>query len=251
MTSKEYRKEQNRRRELAYMRMVKQTMQPKSTEERQRELAAAEEERAEKQTAKKRTENFFYYHKTRFIVAAIVLVVVGILTASLLAKPRYDAQVMLAYTAALQDNDVYGKALSPYTEDLDGNGTPAVNILNVCLDQNQIGDAQITQRASMSAYLQLGDVNLYLLDAAMYEELVGQFPQCFIDLEERYPGQEGVDGKRFLVKGTALEAALGAEGLPTELCVVFRTEEHAGNKTEAYQHGLEMLDRIVRGEPLQ
>ena len=250
MAINDFRKEQNKKRELAYMRMVKQTMLPKSTEERERERAAEQEELEKSQTTGKKIGNFFYHNKIRIIVIVIAAVIVGILLYSLLSRPKYDMKLMMAYTAQMQEPEPYQQAFCKYIEDLDGNGEVAVEFLNVCLDPDQMGDSQIAQRASMTAYLQLGDVNLYLLDASMYEELVGQFEDCFVDLSELYPDVPQVDGKRFLLEGSALEKDLNVEVLPSEFCLVLRTEVHAGNKKESYEQSKQLLDRIIRGEPI-
>ena len=74
MAGNSMKKEQNRQKELAYMRKVKQTMQPKSDAEREREKQV--EQQAHPQSTGEKVSNFLYYYKVR-ILLILVAVAVG------------------------------------------------------------------------------------------------------------------------------------------------------------------------------
>lgn len=237
--SNSIKKEQNRQKELAYMRKVKQTMQPKSDEERQRERAAE----IAALPRKGRVSNFFYHYKVQFILAVVLLAIAAVLIGSILNQPKHDLKIMAAYTTGYVDVDKYSEVLSAYGYDLDGNGEVKYNFISA-----QIYEDDTTSRPQMMANMQMGDLTLFLFDDAIYEELIGVNEEAFTDLSELFPDHPNVDGRRFFIKGTQLEEELGAAGMPDNLALVLRVESHAGDSAEnqeKYETSLNILKNIV------
>ena len=243
MANNSIKRDQNRQKELAYMRMIKQTMKPKSTEERQREIAA--EEAAKKVTVESKISNFFYYYRKLIIVIVIVAIVGGILLASLLGRPSYDLRVLAAYSGGSLDDAKYSTVISEYAEDLNGNGEALVGVLKVCIDKNQDASSLMAERAAFTANLQLEDVCLYLVDEGVYNELIAVNENAFLDLSELYPDHPNVEGNRFFIKGSSLEKELSGAGIPMNLAIVVRDWERYGITSPTYEENIRLLDAIV------
>lgn len=244
MANNSIKKDQNRQKELAYMRKIKQTMQPKSTEERQKEIAA--EAVAATQTTGNKVANFFYYYKVRIILIAVLVLIAIVVGASFLNRPTYDSRILTVFSADSIEAEKYSNAIAQYGFDLDNNGTIELQMMEVCLSDGQDGNTEASQRASLVAYMQLKDVNLYLLDSNIYEELMGQAPEAFVDLSALYPDNPNIDGRRYLIKGTQLEQEIGVEHLPNEFAFVMRTKDHAGKDEANYDASIKLLENIIK-----
>ena len=246
MANNSVKRDQNRQKELAYMRMIKQTMKPKSTEERQREIAA--EEAAKTVTVENKISNFFYYYRKWIIVIALILIVGGIVLVNLFSRPSHDLRVMTAYSSGSLDDVKYGAVISEYAEDLNSDGNVSVGILSVCIDESQEGNTLMSERASFTANLQLEDVCLYFLDDGVYNELISVKEDAFIDLSEIYPNNPNVEGDRFFIKGSPLEKELSEAGIPMGLSIVVRDWGALGVHSSTYDDSLELLYRLVTGD---
>ena len=246
MANNSVKKDQNRQKELAYIRKVKQTMQPKSTEERQREIEAEQKERKEKRSGVgSAISNFFYYYKWRIILITLLGLIVIIVGVNLLNKPTYDIQVLTVFSADTIESEKYSDLISNYGYDLDHNGKVQTQLLEICLSENQTGTISSTQRPAMIAYMQLKNINLYLLDNSIYEEMIGVEDDVFVDLSALYPDNPNVDGCRFIIEGSKLEKELGVENLPNKFAFVIRTEEHAGDDKESYEASMNTLRNMI------
>ncbi|PWL71563.1 MAG: hypothetical protein DBY25_05575 [Clostridiales bacterium] len=234
-------KDQNRQRELAYIRQVKQTMKPKSDEERQREIAAEQAQHV--QTTGEKVTNFLYYYKWRILLGIAVLIAGVFLLVNLIQKPKYDIKILTLYSSSEVNMEQLAGALNEYVVDLDGNGQSSAEIIGVSLGNS----SDTTSRPKMISYINDANTMIYLVDEGIYEELVGQEPDMFMDLSELFPGNPNVDGQRYFLKGTVLEETIGAKNIPEELAFVIRTENHAGSHPENYDHAVELLTNVVNG----
>jgi len=228
------------------MRMIKQTMKPKSTEERQREIAA--EQAAKKVTVESKISNFFYYYRKWILVIALILVIGAIILSSFLGRPSYDLRVMAAYSGGTLDDAKYSTVISEYADDLNGDGNTSVGVLSVCLDQDQEGNTLMSERAAFTANLQLEDICLYLLDDGVYNELISVKEDAFLDLSEIYPNNPNVKGDRFFIKGSPLEKELSGAGIPMGLSIVVRDWGALDVHSPTYDDSLELLYRLVTGD---
>ncbi len=250
MANNSVKRDQNRQKELAYIRKVKQTMQPKSTEERNREIAA--EQAANPRTIGSRIADFFYLYKWRVVLIVLFSgIAIFLLVNYLTTRPVYDTRILAAYSLSSLNLDQYSEAMSKYGYDFDKNGVVEIDFMDVCLSEDQPGNVEIAERSSLAAYLQLKDVNLYLLDDSTYQELMGVSEEAFVNLSELYPDNPNVDGRRFLIEGSQLEDELGADKLPDQIALVIRTEEHAGNNQESYDISMKLLQNIIENKKTQ
>ncbi len=246
MANNSVKREQNRQKELAYIRKVKQTMQPKSTEERQKEIAAEQAASKAKRTgAGAAVSNFFYYYKWRIVIITLFALIAVIVVISLLNRPSYDTQVLTVFSADAIESEKYADLISKYGYDLDRNGEVQTQLIEICLSENQTGMAETTQRPAMVAYMQLKNVNLYLLDDSIYQELMGVNADAFVDLSALYPDNPNVDGRRFLIEGSEIEKELGLEKLPNKFAFVIRSEDHAQDAKESYEASMNILRNMI------
>jgi hypothetical protein len=235
-------REQNRQKELAYIRKVKQTMQPKSTEERQKELAAEQTATKAKHTGfGSAVSNFFYYNKWKVLLITLFGLIAVILVVNLLNKPTYDTQVLTIFSTDAIESEKYADLISKYGYDLDHNGKVETQLIEVCLSEM----TETVQRPAMIAYMQLKNVNLYLLDNKIYQELMGVNADAFVDLSALYPDNPNVDGRRFIVEGSEIEKELGVEKLPNKFAFVIRSEDHAQDAKESYQASMKILQNMI------
>lgn len=242
--SSNLKKDQNRKKELAYMRMVKQTMQPKSDDERQKELAA--EQAARPQTTGAKTSNFLYYYKWRIFVIALAVIGGAFLIFNLATKPKFDMNILTLYASGVIDKEALTGKLAQYGIDTDKNGQVILDIVDV--DLGDTGNS--TQRPKMISYINDSGTLLYLVDEGSYQELVGQEPDMFVDLSKLFPDSPNVDGQRLLLGGTQVGEEIGVKNMPGNFAFVLRTEDHAGKSAgdkERYQTALDMLENVING----
>lgn len=245
MANNSIKRDQNRQKELAYIRKVKQTMQPKSTEERQKEIAAEQADHV--RTAGSKVSDFLYYYKWRIVLIVLFSLIAVILVVNLLSMPSYDTQLLAIYSADVLDTEKYREAISEYGYDLDGNGAVELELVDICLSENQAGNMAIAQRSSMAANLQRKEINLYLVDDSVYQELMGVSEESFVDLSSLYPDHPNIDGRRFLIQDSQLEKDLGLDQQPGRLGFIIRTRDHAGNAEDSYNTSMKILQNMIEG----
>ena len=246
MAGNSMKKEQNRQKELAYMRKVKQTMQPKSDAEREREKQV--EQQAHPQSTGDKVSNFLYYYKVR-ILLILVAVAVGIgLIVNFINQPRYDTKILAVYYADSLQTESYINAVEQYGLDSDENGEVNVDIITVSLSNS----SDSTARPKMVTYLNDTSVYLYLLGEEAYEELIDEEPEMFVDLSALFPDNPNVDGQRYFIDGTQFAQDVGEENIPSErMALVLRSEDRVGADEENnpdYDNALAVLTNIINGE---
>lgn len=207
-------------------------------------------------------ENFLYYHKVRILVLVGVAVLATILTVNAVAKPSCDLTVAVICTERHQlvTGDLC-EVLSKYATDRDGDGKVTVLVKDVSLAQG--GTIPATERVGA---IQDRGIYLYLVDQATIAEfdyifreakLAGseeEITDSFVDLEERYPGNQNTEGIQYHLMGTEFQKNLGVSDMDAvvtdfgNLSFIVRTQAHAEGREDwlsCYDEALQVLDKIA------
>lgn len=246
MAGNSIKKEQNRQKELAYMRKVKQTMQPKSDAEREREKQM--EQQVHPQSTGEKVSNFLYYYKVRLFLILVAVIVGIILIMNFINQPKYDTKILAVYYADSLQAEPYMDAIEQYGIDSDGNGEVSADLISVSLSNS----ADSTARPKMVTYLNDTSVYLYLLGNEAYEEMIDEEPEMFVDLSSLFPDDPNVDGQRYFIKGTQFGQDVGEQNIPSEqMALVLRSEDRVGadkDNNPDYDNALTVLTNIIKGE---
>ncbi len=196
------------------------------------------------------------------MIIAGAAVLITILTVNAVAKPSYDLTVAVICTEQHHlDTEKLRETLMQYVSDRDGDGKVTVLVKDVSLAQGR--SMPETER---SAAVQDQSIYLYLVDQAaisQFEELFYNARQRgsdenitdqFVNLEEKYPGDQNTEGIQFHLMGSKLQKGLGINEMDAivtdfgNLSLVIRTKEHAGNRenwVSCYEESMRVLERII------
>ncbi len=211
----------------------------------------------EKLTGKSRWENFWFYYKKHTIIGAIILVLLVVLVSESVNREQYDLTVILATkgTTITEQEDRIAELLSQYIEDYNGDGkvNVYVDVQNLPLDDAETSSEVFTaMQTRFAGEMAVGEKSIYIMDQTLYDyyELDG----VFIDLSEKYPNAEGVDGDRFYLNDLFAGEPLLSEYMPECFVLQRRPENMSGYKKDKikaeYERESGFIDNLVNGRLL-
>lgn len=204
------------------------------------------------QTPQSRWENFWYHHKWTFWGCVFALVALTVVVVQVVRRDPPDYRMLLVTETAYMDVDVTRLEwmLTPYGEDLDGDGKVEIQIQN-CIMGDTMAHQQSNGANMVQAHLVAGDVMFFMWDAKTYDFFMKSMQNVLKEGDTfltDLPGDSDAiieDGKIYTWENDPrYEMVKGI--LPKEL--YFGVRMPIGTASEAtalQQQGLKLLERFI------
>ena len=213
----------------------------------------AEAAEPEKLTGKKWWENYWFYYKKHTIIGAIVLVLLAFILHDSLTREKFDVTVVYATSEATiaEQEEVIAEILKQYAADYNGDGKVTVEVDVESLPLNdELGSELFTaMQTRFAGEMAVGEKSIYIMDKTLYDyyDVAGAFE----DLEERFPGVEGIDGDKYYINYLFDDEPLLGEFIPECFIMQRGSENMSGYKKKKiqkqYSNETEFFDNLVNG----
>jgi len=209
-------------------------------------------------TPRGKWENYWYHYKWHTLGGIFLVAVLAVMLGHLLVRNTPDYRVLLlterAYTT--QEVDALELLLTPYGEDLDGDGQVEITVTN-CMLGEQVKQQYNSNIQMFQANLMAGDVMCFIWDAKTYEqqvpaveELMQEDNVFLAQLPIEHAGLSE-DGCVYNWKGSAQQRILTEmfpKRYPEELLFTVRHPNGtAEGSEELYRQGLALIKRLAAG----
>lgn len=135
-------------------------------------------------------KNYFYYYKVHFIIGAIIVAIAGFTTYQICSREKFDYNVYLCvseYTASGFRSSVKA-AVSQYGEDLDGDGSVNVQIIDMSYNFSDPNSDEARSKAILLAgEMKSSSGFVFIYDDYYYEK-------AFTTMFEKHDGLEDKNG---------------------------------------------------------
>lgn len=221
-------------------------------------------------TEKDKRKNFWHYHKLYFILGGclVIFFVALIWTISSQKDPDYSIAIVGKYNVSEEALDIMEETLTPYAEDVNGDGEVILQISNYAITYGDVGDVEVEDKTFQEAYrmrfqldLQEGESVILLMDDENYAHYSGQDQQlfCKLDGEPIDPNEEvGLDEIRISpVDCTAIgDTEIAKAFKDYKFCLrdfpsIYQGENANEEKIEEFNNSMELFQKIAYGEPLE
>ena len=109
---------------------------------------------------------------------------------------------------------------------------------------------EIAMRMKLSTSLMSDRISVFVVDDEIYNYIVSEEPELFVNLEELYPENPNVEGQRYYIKGTPLEQAINLKGIPDDYSICIREpswyeEKDDEDVMKTYEGCLQTVKNII------
>lgn len=194
----------------------------------------------------KKLENFWYYNKwkTAAVIFAAAALAVGISQCTSQKKADYTVGLTTNRVLTQSETDIIASALTPYGEDINGDGKVIVKIYDFSYKSSQNDQIQQLNREKFQSELTAGSCILYITDSDKME----YFDENGLAESLEFYGSDAVP-----VRDTPVLEALSTGGFknPEELYMLVRKvkgtvlEKTDPSSEKNYENALKMLKKIV------
>lgn len=204
------------------------------------------------QTPQSRWENFWYHHKWTFWGCVFALVALTVVVVQVVRRDPPDYRMLLVTETAYMDVDVtrLELMLTPYGEDLDGDGKVEIQIQN-CIMGDTMAHRQSNGANMVQAHLVAGDVMFFMWDSDTYAFFMKSMKNALKEGTE-FLAELPVEGEGIIEEGRVYtwekdpryEQVKGV--LPQDL--YFGVREPMGTAAESrelYQQSMDLLERFI------
>ena len=204
------------------------------------------------QTPRSKWENFWYHHKLKFWLAvfAVVVLVVGIVQVANRNDPDYMVLLMTEEIYTQEQVARLEAALTPYGEDLDGDGAVEIRVQN-CLYGPNVDQTKNSGIQQVQAHLMAGDRMLFVWEPDAYtffKKTVIAQSDLEMDFLTTLTGESGlVEGGKIWKYVHQLEG-FSATQQKEGLCFGVRETDGSAEKSkELQQQCLKLLEKMISG----
>lgn len=245
MSSSDYERDKQARKELAKAKVAMQNHQPVD------DIVA---EKIVPHTRKEKWDNFWYHYKFHVLGGVFALSLITTFIYSIVSKPKYDCSLVLVTQRPFDSTqEFFNLHADKILPDFDNNGATILDVLPITLveynDKALVDpNAAMANQAKLLGVLSGGENFLYLVDDFTYEELE-KFGVAFDDIEDLDPGNERIDGDKYALGNSEVSRLWEMGELMEEysLCIMdySKFEKRSEDMDEAYNRQLEFLKSIL------
>lgn len=209
-------------------------------------------------TPQGKIENFWYHYKWVTLGGVFLVTVLIVIITQLLTRNPPDYRIMLlterAYT--MDEVNALELLLTPYGEDLDGDGQVEINIQN-CMLGEQVKQQYNSNIQMFQANLMAGDIMCFIWDQKTYKQQIPavenlmQGDEAFLsELPIQHTGLSE-DKRVYNWKGSAQQAVLSdmfPKRFPADL--LFTVRQPIGTASESgelYQQSVDLIQKLAEG----